>query len=227
MIELVTLCHRFRRRCTAMLQSLQSNLLREEVILHIFSSNVEWFDVGDHPFRAVVPIPADKALHRSYWFSKWGTLPHADYTVFMDCDIWFPPTFFPAYLAALHDNPPGYYGARVLNVPYVEAERLLKTPGDITHSALAEVEEGERRPELLGKVGTFQCVPSEWLRNGSLRYPERKNAGMPCCADGRFAEAAMNLSKGGPRDRRIGSVPVYHLDHPGYETQEERVKLEL
>lgn len=129
------------------------------------------------------------------------------HAVFCDADLWYPPRFWNAYLLALASESPGYWSCRVLNLPYAAAEECVEGWMAVPRDRLASLAVGRRHDEQAGRSGHFQCVPRSTLRAALADAYETLSAS-------EFSRRAVSRSCDLRKERRIGAVEAYHMDHP-------------
>jgi len=212
--SIFVLCHRYGARGRAMLRSLA-----------LQSDDAPAFNVAVYYARQrdaemliegagldvdlqLIQVPESKVIYRAQHFSK--AKPDKPYTIFVDSDLWFPPTFLAKYAQEIESRPLGYWGAWVKNVEWEKSEPLLARWQSLTETDMAPFDiPGWRFDSCAGRVGHFQCIPT-----GLVRYPWWPEPGTDV-QDGVFAQRALDKSvdAGLSPDRRIGPT-VFHFDHP-------------
>jgi len=160
------------------------------------------------PKLTLVHVRDQDILRRALLFSEAHRIHTHSHTVFADADLWFPPTFWATFAQALAVEKPGYWSCRVLNIALEKMEKHLEQWQNISEDRLNADVEGTRYDAYAGQVGHFQCVPRDLLE-----YPATKMIGVEQ-VDLSFAKLAVSRSQDTRSERRIGTVPAYHLDHP-------------
>lgn len=164
------------------------------------------------PFSPVIiafcEVPRERILQRALHFSEAHRMHSLSHTVFLDSDLWFPPTFWAAYAAAVEAETRGYWSCRVMNVPPPEAEGFVERWAEITPEALDAVARERRLDRYGGKVGHFQCIPRDLNEYPADPLPAVHTVDLA------FSKAAIQRSVDRRSERRISRTPAYHFDHP-------------
>ena len=134
--DIFVLCHNFGRRARAMAHSLSAQVAAPSLRLTVFYSRAEDQDyirqgalAGPSPvFLQFVQVEQDVVMQRAIHYSRIAASPDHSHTVFMDADLWFPPTFWRQYADSLARELPGYWSCKVLNIPYDLSEERARKP---------------------------------------------------------------------------------------------------
>jgi hypothetical protein len=215
--HLVALCHRFGLRGRAFATSIAQQVSNPyPIVLTVFYNEPHDADLilqgalkgADTPGINFVRVPSEHIMRRaSHYF---GTVPdpRCSHTVFLDADLWFPPHFWRTYGEAIGREAPGYWSCRVTNIKLDGANELITRWCDLSEEVILSYQAGERHSSYQGRVGHFQCIPS-----GLVEYPNSDFYGVNRW-DEVFAERALHHSIDKRSERRIGTCPAYHFDHP-------------
>jgi hypothetical protein len=219
--HLVCLCYRFAHRARAFAASI-ARQTGNPYSMHLTCFYTERIDAhhilegltaGDNtPSLSLRRIEASRIMQRAMHFSSLLPDDRYSHTVFLDCDLWFPPSFWHRYGEAVSCELPGYWSAHIMDTDSDCGKQLANEWDVLTELSIAARSNGIRHDGFNGMVGHFQCVPSQ-----IAKYPEDSTHAVNG-ADEVFARQAIEKSVDKRRDRRIGSVCAYHLGHPSYWT---------
>ncbi len=214
---LFTLCHSFGRRGRAFARSIarQSGCPAPLALTVFYSRPEDGRQVAqgfgeDLPREALTlcRVPEELAMRRGLHFAQAHTMHRLSHTVFVDADLWFPPTFWKEYTAAVESETVGYWSCRVMNVPLPSAEGFVDRWEEIAPEALDAVARERRLDRYAGKVGHFQCIPRDLLQ-----YPADPRPAVHS-VDLAFSKVAIEQSVDRRSERRISRIPAFHFDHP-------------
>ena len=220
--HLAILCHKFRNRGRRFVSSI---LLQEDFTLprHL---TIFYCDPKDRAALESVAdkldnvqynnltlefscVPETKVMERSSWFSRLKNTEHLSHVVYTDCDLWFPPLFWKDHTESLEQLTPGYWSTYVWEIAYDHAEEFVHDTRIIKEGDLRRLTTYYRHNSCQGAVGHFQCVPIS-MSNYPCKYGLKSVAQM----DHTFFKQALAMSSDKTKERRIGTVPAYHLGHP-------------
>jgi hypothetical protein len=215
--HLFALCHRFGLRGRAFARSLaeqRDNPYR--LHLTVFYSEPEDASLvlegatsgGRPPVVTFIHVPEERIMQRALLFMIAQASSDCSHTVFLDCDLWFPPQYFRNFGDALSREAAGYWSCYVKDIERERADRFVESWREITADLLETASCGPRHDGWKGKVGHFQCIPT-----GLVAYPEDHIHAVNR-ADEVFARKALERSQDDRDERRIGAIAAYHFDHP-------------